>query len=120
MLEAIKKISRQTDEQGKPAGIMFGVVQTVGPVSVMVDNRFLIGEGALIIPRELRGGPCATHTHTIPAHQTEAGGDPPHGHGVVRQTTETPTEIYYGLQPGEKVILIRNRGGQEYLVVGRV
>ena len=120
MLETMKKISRQTDEQGKPSAIMFGVVQTVGPLTVMVDNRFLIGEGALIIPRELRGGPYATHTHTVPVHQTDMGGDPPHSHGVARQITEGPTETYYGLQPGEKVILIRNRGGQEYLVVGRV
>ena len=34
--------------------------------------------------------------------------------------TDKTSEYYYGLAVGDKVILLRNQGGQAFLVLGRV
>ena len=34
--------------------------------------------------------------------------------------TDKASEYYYGLAVGDKVILLRNQGGQAFLVLGRV
>ena len=133
MLETMKKIAQQTNEAATPADFMFGTVTKIGPVQILVDNRFYIDESVLVIPRELRKDEAYRththkipgHTHSVPAHSTGPAGEGPHSHNVLAQTTsekelETSEEVYSGLQVGDKVILLRNYGGQEYLVIGRV
>lgn len=120
MIETIKKIARQTSQAQKPAAILFGTVETASPLTIRVDNRFVIGEEDLILPRELKAGIYSTHTHTVPAHSALSGGTPAHVHGVAEQTTAPESETYYGLQAGEQVILLRNDGGQEFYVLGRL
>lgn len=133
MLETMKKIAQQTNEAATPAAFMFGTVTKINPVQILVDNRFYIDESVLVIPRELRKDEAyKTHTHkipghahSIPSHSTGSAGEDSHSHNVPAQNTtekelETSEEIYSGLQVGDKVILLRNYGGQEYLVMGRV
>lgn len=109
---------------------MFGTVKTVSPLVIRVDNRFDIGEKQIVLMKEFRSGGYSTHKHTInphdhtvPAHNTETADS--HSHGVQALETsqtglETAQEIYFGLSPGDKVVLLRNQGGQEFLVLGRV
>lgn len=132
MLDVIKKISDQTEKANMPTMFMFGVVASIDPLSIRVDNRFTISEESIIVMRDLQAGAHASHTHTIkahshtvPQHSTEsatAGGDS-HSHSVdsvetgeTELTTETETNI--GLQTGDKVVLLRNYGGQSFLVLG--
>lgn len=98
MLDTVKRIAQQTGEAGAPAAILFGTVVSAAPLTVRLDNRFDISGEALLVPRELRAGEYRTHTHG------GTGG----------------TESYYGLAAGEKVALLRNAGGQQFYVLGRV
>lgn len=109
MLEQIKKVAAQTGEAGVPVRIMFGTVAEAAPLTVMVDSRFPITAPALIVPKELRG-----HTHEV--RPTVTGEAQQHTHAIAASVTEPETG---GLKKGERVILLRNQGGQEYLVLGR-
>lgn len=146
MLEQIKRISQQTSESGSPTIWLFGQVTATDPLTVRVDNRFDIGEAQLVVMKQFRPGEYATHTHTVaphdhavqphthivPDHSTQAAGDGPHSHGVGSVTTQptpltsdqTPLksdpEVYLGLAVGDKVVLLRNAGGQQFLILGRV
>ena len=48
----------------------------------------------------------ASHSHTLKNNY--------------QTNTDKTSEYYYGLAVGDKVILLRNQGGQAFLVLGRV
>lgn len=110
MLEQMKRVAAQTGEAGVPVKIMFGTVSETAPLTVMVDSRFPVTAPALLVPLELQG-----HTHEVKAAVTgEAQG---HTHTIAATVTEL--DAGGGLKKGDRVILLRNQGGQEYLVLGR-
>ena len=78
MLDTIKKISAQTGQTAVPAAFMYGSIISMNPLCVWVDNRFEIGQEALV---------------------------------SFKDTT---------LTAGDKVVLLRNYGGQQYLILGKV
>lgn len=130
----MKKAAAQAGNANVPAAFMFGTVTSAVPLTIRVDSRFDITGDAIVLTRELRAGAYATHTHTVephghavPQHDTQPSGDGPHTHGVAPlQTGQTGlvtapgTETYSGLAAGDKVVLLRNQGGQNFLVMGRV
>lgn len=130
LLDTMKKIAAQTGEVTVPAAFLFGVVTSVEPLTVRVDNRFDLSGEAVVLMREFRAGAYPTHTHTVaphghtvPAHQTQAADA--HTHGVAAVQTQpagsvTEQETYAGLAVGDKVVLFRNQGGQQFLVLGRL
>ena len=52
--------------------------------------------------------------HIVPGHSTEAASN--HSHGV----RQFDSNIAEALKVGDKVVLLRNYGGQEYLILGRL
>lgn len=138
MVETMKKIAAQSGEAATPAAFMIGTVTKITPaLQVMVDNRFYIDEPALVVMKGFKKDEVyPTHTHGIEAHThdigaftTEMSEGSPHNHQVTKKTTVANTkalstdpkvEKYFGLKVGEKVVLLRNYGGQEFLVLGRV
>lgn len=132
MLEQIKNIARQTADAGSPTVWLFGQVTKKDPLTIRVDNRFDIGEDQLVIPKELRAGYYPTHRHTGfsdgPSTKEASGGAgeaafASHSHVLkndYKTNTDATSEYYYGLDVGDKVVLLRNAGGQQFLVLGRV
>ncbi|KAF5056854.1 hypothetical protein DSECCO2_363020 [anaerobic digester metagenome] len=108
MLESIKKIAKQTGDAEVPARFMSGTVTKLSPLTVCVDNRFYVTAPALKCLKELRG-----HRHNLPAHSTQTAAQ--HSHEITLQQTSTVE----ALSVNDKVFLLRNHGGQEYLILGR-
>jgi len=109
MLEQLKKIVRSTEEADVPTRFMFGAVTSLSPLTVFVDNRFYISPPALKVMKEIYG-----HKHVIPSHSTQTASQ--HAHNV----TQFNSNIAEALAVGDEVVLLRNRGGQQYLIIGRV
>lgn len=105
LLNAVKLAIRQANEANPPAAVMFGVVVSPAPLSVLVDNRFTVS-GEMLIP--LRGFVAgefpATHTHKIESPAL---------------VTSEETETYLGLAAGDKVVLLRDHGGGRFVILGR-
>lgn len=101
LLDVVKEVAQQAQDASVPAAFLTGLVTSAAPLTVRVDNRFELSGEALVILRELRAGTWGTHTHTL-------AGQP------------TGPDVYTGLAAGDKVVLLRNQGGQEFLVLGRV
>lgn len=132
LLDTMKQVAEQAQGVNVPAAFMFGQVTSTSPLTIRVDNRFDISGNAVVLMKEFRGGEYATHTHTIDPHDhtvpqrsTQAAGEGPHTHTVPSVQTEktgltTNPEVYFGLAVGDKVVLLRNQGGQSFLVLGRV
>lgn len=132
LLDTMKKVAEQSQNVTVPAAFLFGTVTATAPLTIRVDNRFDISGDAIVLMKEFRAGCYPTHTHaidphahTVPQHVTSAAGTESHTHGVASFQTQktdltTDPEIYFGLAVGDKVVLLRNYGGQSFLVLGRV
>lgn len=140
--DALKEAVKKTIEASAPAKIMFGVVTSADPLTITVENRLTVSGAMLVVPKELRAGYSDTHKHKLfpPVDGEDAEtGDvaAPEGGGSVDVEAHTHTlpneywtndeentlkerEYHYGLKAGEAVILLRDNGGQRFLVVGRL
>lgn len=132
LLDTMKKVAQQSQNANVPAAFLFGNVTATSPLTIRVDNRFDIIGDAIVVMKEFRAGYYPTHTHTIdphkhtvPQHATEPAGTGPHTHSVNPVDTQTTglttnPEVCSGLAVSDKVVLLRNQGGQLFLVLGRV
>ena len=107
MVDQIKKIMQGADNASAPCTFLFGTVVSVQPLRVQVDHRFVIGAPALVALRHQTSGEFCTHSHRIKV-------------GGVEYTTEKEKQEYYGLSAGDRLALLRERGGQRYLILGVV
>lgn len=137
MIATIKKVAQSTTKRDMPTAFTYGTVTAVRPLKIKVEDRFEIGgedgEEDIILMKEFRPNQSyPTHQHRgfygSPATQATSGGSgddsfSSHSHTLRSDYITNPgegSEVYYGLQVGEKVVLLRNAGGQTYLVLGRM
>ena len=125
-VKVIKKSAIEAVNNSKPADIFYGTVQSISPLTIFIDQKLILSEKFLIIPESLTD------------YETEISFDDPSVKQVfttwnMEETSEsTPSKIsfkekikhkitvYNSLKTGEKVILLRQQGGQKYMVLDRV
>lgn len=90
----IKQAAENCAKESASAGIFSGTVMSASPLSIQVDERFLLTEEYLLVPSYLNG--------LILSAAGAAAGE---------------TELRKPLQKGDKVILLE--AGGRYLVVGK-
>lgn len=105
MVDQIKRIMQGADNASAPCTFLFGTVISEQPLRVQVDNRFVIGAPALVALKHQTSGEFNTHSHRVKV-------------GGIEYTTEKEKQEYYGLKTGDKLALLRERGGQRYLILG--
>lgn len=132
LLDTMKKVSQQSQNANVPAAFLFGNVTATSPLTIRVDNRFDITGEAIVVMKQFREGYYPTHQHkgfkNAPQTEMASGGAgtaafAPHAHTLKNDyltNDDDTSEYYYGLAVGDKVVLLRNQGGQSFLVLGRV
>ena len=137
LVKAMKKAARDERESSKPVNILFGVVQSVKPLKINVEQKMLLGEAQLVLTRNvtdyhlavtvdcLTESALGTHSHSVSG--TDGGGDAVnlttgesnlvHKHPV---SGKKNIAVHNSLAVGEKVILIRQQEGQKYVVIDRI
>lgn len=110
LLNAIKQAAKEQNDSESPATVCSGKVLTASPLTVQVDQRFTLPAENIIVPQHLTNysvsvnisgstGSADGHTHTLGAY--------------------TMT-INNALKAGDKLVLVRQSGGQKYLIIDRV
>lgn len=97
-VRAIQQVSNGVNEAGYPADVMSGTVIAAAPLKIKVEQRFDIASAQLIVPE----------------HLTDRTVD------IELDGVKKEMKIYSGLKTGQQVVLIRQQGGQKFLVVDRV
>ena len=102
MVRTIKQAAVDAVENGKPCDILTGVVTSASPIQINVEQKMLLGSMQLVIPMSFT-------THSIKCtYKTDEG-------------TKTDNVTVYGaLQAGDKVLLLRRAGGQQFIVMDKV
>lgn len=108
MVDQIKQIVKSAGNASVPCTFLFGTVISAEPLQVQVDNRFVIGAAALVTLRQQSGGVYCTHRHK---HTCAYNG---------ATVQDEPEENWESLKAGDKLALLRELGGQRFLVLGVV
>ena len=120
LIQLLKELSKKTNEANEPFEHRKGIVETVNPLTIKVDQKLTLEEEDLIL------------THLVKDYDVDIS--------VSHETKEfeliegAPTDIkkhkheyegrkkitiHQGLKPGEEVILLKVQGGQAYIVLDR-
>lgn len=95
LLECMKRAAMEAVRDAKPMTVIFGRVTAVNPVEIQISQKLTLKQslGQLIF------------TRNVIDYQTQIAG-------------ETVT-VYNSLKLGESVILLRQEGGQKFIVLDR-
>lgn len=107
MIEIMKKAGVEAVGAANPVNILFGEVISLAPLEVRIDQRFILTKEFLIIPESLtRYEVDLTHDHNY-----ESG---------VNGKALFKLVIREGLKQGDKLLLLRVQGGQQYVILDKV
>lgn len=120
LLEAMKRVALGAQESTKPVRVLLGEVISKSPLKIRVEQKLVLSAEHLILTRNVTD--FAT-TVSVSWETGETGGGSgeeayeKHRHPVAGRKQIT---VHNGLNVGERVILISQHGGQEFLVVDRI
>ena len=144
LAQAIASVAEQNRKASQPADLAIGTVQTVGPLTIILDTAQAPLTAPVLLLTETvmeKKIPVLSHTHqisTLGHDHTGYGGDtsmaltgtyttqsaldftPVTENGVVQPVENGYIIINRGLAKGDKVLLFRSDGGQRYIVLSRV
>lgn len=98
LLETIKRAALEAVEEAAPCKIMFGKVISASPLKIQVEQRLTLDESHLIL------------THLVKDFEVDMTVD-----DITKQYT-----VHLGLSVDETVMLLRNQGGQRFIVLDRL
>lgn len=124
LMKTIKRAALDAVKASKPVEVCFGKVTSASPLKILVEQKLPLGEGQLILTRNvtnfktyITGGNVKNYYYT--GSDTDGGTAPvvpPHVHAIGK----VQITVHNGLVVGDEVILIRQQGGQKYIVVDRI
>lgn len=120
LLKTTKKIIQQTIEAGNLADYTIGIVKTISPLSVQIEQKDIITEEFLILTDAVRDYDVDIEVSHTTENAAGGSGDAQyesHNHGYKGRKK---IRVYNGLKAGESVIMLRQAGGQEFCVLSRV
>lgn len=130
LVKTIKKAAIEAVEATKPVAVLFGKVTSASPLQINVEQKMTLGVAQLILSRNVTEHTVemtvnhyteleTQHTHGIKDTYTGGGSSEPTAHLHVYKGRKTFT-VHKGLVVGDEVILVRQQGGQKYVVWDRI
>lgn len=124
IISVIKEASRNVIDDDKPTKILIGVVKSVKPLSIFVDQKFTLTQNFLILAKNVTDHEITlSYSHlTEPSNVNGPTTGDPHDHlGHIHEYKGTKKyQLLNGLKEGEMVFLISAFAGQKYIVLDRV
>lgn len=126
---SIKRLAKGVMDSQQPTDLMFGVVERVKPLVIRIGQDMPLTDEYLILTNAVKDHTVditvswSTEEENEHVHDNGNNGLPteksiePHKHEVKGRKKIT---IHNGLTLGEKVLLLRTQGGQNYVVIDRV
>jgi hypothetical protein len=112
----IKKAALAAVEAGYPADWIVGTVETVNPLTIKTEQQEVLDTEFLWLTDAVRDYEVDIEVSHVT--ETRAGGSGSgHDHDYKGRKKIT---VWNGLNVGEKVFMIQKKGGQAFIVLGRV
>ena len=108
---AIKSAAMNAVEASHPCDYMFGKVTSVSPLKISVEQKMTLTSAQLVLTRNVTDYSVDVSVDW----DTEDASDHQHNLVGVKKIT-----IHNGLKIGDKVVLLKKKGGQKYLILDKV
>lgn len=120
----MKTAAVQAVEATKPVEVVFGKVTSISPLEINVEQKMTLGKAQLILSRNVTDFKTSISSGNIQnyyyvgseSNVTTQPVSPSHVQAVGRINIT----VHNGLVVGDEVILIRQQGGQKYIVMDRI
>lgn len=120
LLNSIKKAAKEAVEADQPSSFCFGKVISTKPLKILVEQKMTLSAAQLVLSRNVTD--FKTKVTVSWSTETKDGKNEvlpfnEHKHEISGKKEMT---IHNALQKGDEVILLKQKGGQKYLVLDRV
>lgn len=129
LLNTLKTIAMQVNQDSKPAGVIIGTVTAIDPLQIQINQSLIIDQDFLILTHNVVDhyvDISVSHytvndafldtTHAHP-HAGVNSFDSHHKHAY---QGKKKIMLHYALKVGEKVLLLQDQGGQKFIVLDRI
>lgn len=124
LVKVIKRAALDAVNASKLVEACFGRVTNASPLQILVDQKFTLSSAQLVLSRHvtdyktvITGGNIQDYYYVgTPPNASTLSVDPPHKHAMGK----IEITVHNGLVVGDEVILLRQQGGQKYIVVDRI
>jgi hypothetical protein len=97
-VENIKKAALDAVKASMPSGVYFGTVTSISPLKITVEQKMTLTDKQLVLSSLVKDFKV----------------------DMTLNDTRQNVTIHLGLKSGEKVMLLRVQGGQQFIVLDRV
>lgn len=97
-VENIKRAALDAVRASMPSGVYYGTVQSTSPLKIVVEQKMTLTDKQLVLSSLVKDFKV----------------------DMTLNDTRQNVTIHLGLKPGEKVMLLRVQGGQQFIVLDRV
>lgn len=111
LIPAIKQTAMDAVDNAQLCDLRYGEVVSTSPLKVKVTSQFTIPSSLLVVPKHL-----TNYKVSVTMDWTTVSKES-HSHDI--EGTKTLT-INNALKVGDKVALLRKRGGQSYFILDRI
>lgn len=128
LVRAVKKAAVEAVRAENPMGVCHGTVTGLSPLEITTDQKLILGEKQLILINAVRDytvemtvdhvTEVISHGHSVTDTYTGGGTAQPVEHSHPYKGRKS-FRVHLGLKMGEKVILVRCDGGQQFVVLDR-
>ena len=120
LAEVMKQLAGQAEDAGRPSDYILGTVESSSPLSIRVSQKDLITAEYLITTDAVRDYDVDIEVNHVTENRAGGGGYAEYASHNHDYNGRKRIRVYNGLKRGEIVVMIRQRGGQQYLVVSRI
>ena len=120
LLQTMQRLVSQTTEAMKPADYIIGVVETVGPLSIRIEQKEIVTAEFLELTDAVRDYDVDIEVMHVTEKRAGGGGYAEYASHDHDYRGRKKIRVYNGLHVGEPVYLLRQAGGQSFLVLSRV
>lgn len=111
LVKVMKQAGVEATTASGPVNICFGKVMSIAPLQVLVDQKMTLGAAQLVLTRNVTD----YEVEVTVEWGTEIFDE--HKHDIINKKKML---IHNSLMEGDELVLIRQQGGQKYIVIDRV
>lgn len=122
LVKAMKKAAVEAMNAERPVEVCFGKVLSTSPLQICVEQKLTLGKAQLILTRNVTEYRTYMEIGNIRAFYNAGAllDESSVDMGCKDAVGKVEVTVYNGLAAGDEVILLRQQGGQKYIVWDRI
>lgn len=120
LVGTLQKLIKTTMDADNPTDIVMGEVLTINPLTIKLEQQDILPQEFFLLTKAVTDHYVDIEVNHVTENRAGGGGLAEYASHNHDYKGKKKIMIYNGLQIGEKVILLRRRGAQGYVVLDRV